>query len=304
MFEILILKLSASVAIIFLLAGCDGAPPSNYVHGASRLAEKSLTNMVVVDGGEFLMGDFGPLVGEMLPFTRHQDDKKLHKVILDDFMISKYKVTYEDYEVYRATTGGRKLIVGLSKSYPKIIEGNVSVSVTWQQAKDYCLWLGEKTGKNVNLPSEAQWEFAARSRGQYLPFATDDGTFDEGRNVPSGEQKVQMIGTSFPYYPIGLYPPNPLGLYDMGLSGSEWAGDWYAEDYYSHSPVVNPQGPNVGVAKVRRGYTGGDTQLALTMYRRSAPPIPVTRDSNYELYGITPSYVFRCAINGERGSKI
>ncbi|MGV8916511.1 MAG: formylglycine-generating enzyme family protein [Pseudomonas sp.] len=294
--EVFILKLSASISTVLLLMGCDGAPISNEVQGAKRLVEKSLFNMVVVEGGEFLMGDFGPLVGEMLPFTRHQDDKKLHKVILDDFMISKYKVTYEDYEVFRAHTNGRKLIVGLSKSYPKIIEGNVSASVPWQQAKDYCLWLGKYSGRKIDLPSEAQWEYAARSRGQYFPFATDDGTLNEGQNVPSVEEKEKMIDVSFPFYPIGLYPSNPLGLYDMGLSGTEWTNDWYAEDYYWHSPVNNPQGPSTGIEKVRRG--GGDFQRSLTMFRQSALLIPVAKDFSYEERGITPNYVFRCVING------
>ncbi|MGV8916514.1 MAG: formylglycine-generating enzyme family protein [Pseudomonas sp.] len=286
-----------------LLFACDGVRSSKDVQETKRLVEKSLDNMVAVEGGEFLMGAFGPLVGEMLPFTRHQDDKKLHKVALDDFTISKYKVTYGDYEACRATIDGKKLIVGLSKRSPRIIGRDVSASVTWQQAKDYCLWLGTKSGKYVDLPSEAQWEYAARSRGQYLPFATDDGTFDEGRNISSGEEKEKMIGISLPFYPIGLCPPNPLGLYDMGLSGSEWVSDWYAEDYYWHSPGSNPQGPDVGVEKVRRGYSGGDPQLALTMYRRSALPIPVTEGLNYEKHGIIPSFVFRCAINGAVGLK-
>ncbi|MGV8916515.1 MAG: formylglycine-generating enzyme family protein [Pseudomonas sp.] len=261
--------------------------------------DTALRNMVTVEGGEFLMGDFGPLVGEMLPFSRHLDDKKLHKVKLDGFMISKYKVTYDDYEVFRADTNGRKLIVGLSKSYPKLVEGNVSASVPWQQAKDYCLWLGEHSGKKVDLPSEAQWEYAARSRGQYLPFATDDGTLTPGRNVPNWEQKKVMSGSYFEIYPVGLYPANPIGLYDMGLSGTEWTNDWYAEDYYWHSPVNNPQGPDTGVEKVRRG--GGDFQLSLTMFRQSALPIPVAKGFSYEERGVTPNYVFRCVVNeGDR----
>ncbi|MGV8921500.1 MAG: formylglycine-generating enzyme family protein [Pseudomonas sp.] len=294
------IKCGGLIATTWFLFACDSASRVEHERRASRVIEAALKNMIAVEGGEFLMGDFGPLMGENLPYTFNQDDKKLHRVILDDFMISKYKVTYDDYEAYRAINGGRRLIVGLSKNAPKIIEGGVSASVTWQQAKDYCLWLGKELGKNVDLPTEAQWEYAARSRGLYLPFATDDGTFDEGRNIPSGKQKEKMIGTSFPYYPIGLYPPNPLGLYDMGLSGSEWANDWYADDYYWYSPESNPQGPEIGTAKVRRGYTGGDPQLALTMFRRKALPVPVTEGLNYEKHGIIPSFVFRCVVNGDK----
>ncbi|MGV8916512.1 MAG: formylglycine-generating enzyme family protein [Pseudomonas sp.] len=261
------------------------------------MIEKSIDNMVTVEGAIFLMGDFGPLVGEMLPFTRHHDDKKLHDVRLDDFKMSKYKVTYDDYDVYRIATNQKKLTVSLSDYYPKIIAGGVSASVIWQQAKDYCLWLGEKTGKKFDLPSEAQWEYAARSRGQFLPFATDDGTIDKGRNVPTGEEKKKMTGMFYPFYPDGMYPPNPLGLYDMGLSGSEWTNDWYAEDYYWQSPENNPPGPETGTEKVLRGYTGGDFQLALTMYRQSAVLIPVNPGTTFEKNGILPGYVFRCVIN-------
>ncbi len=60
-------------------------------------------------------------------------------------------------------------------------------------------------------------------------------------------------GAGIPIYPVGKYPPNPLGLYDMGLSGSEWTNDWYASDYYSHSPVNDPQGPVRGPKKSSAG---------------------------------------------------
>ncbi len=60
----------------------------------------------------------------------------------------------------------------------------------------------------------------------------------------------------------------------MGLSGSEWTNDWYASDYYSHSPVNDPQGPAQGTKKVLRGYIGGDRQYALTMFRQSKLPVP------------------------------
>jgi hypothetical protein len=87
--------------------------------------------------------------------------------------------------------------------------------------------------------------------------------------------------------------PKPLGLYDMGLSGSEWTNDWYASDYYSHSPVNDPQGPVKGTEKVLRGNVGGDRQYALTMFRQSDLPVPkINKDDDYEKYGVGPQYVF------------
>ncbi|WP_228712830.1 formylglycine-generating enzyme family protein [Klebsiella pneumoniae] len=88
----------------------------------------------------------------------------------------------------------------------------------------------------MDLPTEAQWEYAARSRGQYLPFSTNNGMSLVLRStLNKRNDNTQMA--RFPIYPIGKYPPNPLGLYDMGLSGAEWSNDWYSTDYYSHSPV-------------------------------------------------------------------
>ncbi|MBL1512114.1 sulfatase modifying factor 1, partial [Klebsiella pneumoniae] len=95
-------------------------------------------------------------------------------------------------------------------------------------------------------------------------------------------------GYGFPIYPIGKYPPNPLGLYDMGLSGAEWSNDWYSTDYYSHSPVYDPQGPVKGNEKVLRGYVGGDRQYALTIFRQSSQPVPkfAGRD-DYQKFGVS-----------------
>ncbi|STW68984.1 serine/threonine kinase [Klebsiella pneumoniae] len=74
--------------------------------------------------------------------------------------------------------------------------------------------------------------------------------------------------------------------------------DWYAADYYSHSPVNDPQGPAQGTKKVLRGNVGGDRQYALTMFRQSDLPVPkISKDDDYEKYGVGPQYVFRCVVN-------
>jgi sulfatase modifying factor 1 len=293
-------KLITIVVGVCFLTGCDQGSAAADTQAAKILADNSIANMIPVQGGEFIMGDFGPLVKEKLPFSIQQDDKKLHKVVLSDFGISKFKVTNADYAAYLKATGIKHPSVNiLLKDYPSMTKDDYSVGVTWQQAKDYCQWLGKVSGKKIDLPTEAQWEYAARSRGQYLPFATNNGKFEEGKNVPSEDQLDEYTdGYGFPIYPIGKYPPNPLGLYDMGLSGSEWVKDWYASDYYSHSQVNDPQGPEKGTRKVLRGYVGGDSQYALTMFRQSSQPVPKFggRD-NYEKYGVSPLYVFRCVMN-------
>ncbi|MEA4561648.1 SUMF1/EgtB/PvdO family nonheme iron enzyme [Klebsiella pneumoniae] len=293
------LILVATVAASFLL-GCDQKSTDKRETLSEALVAKSLSNMVPVKGGEFLMGDFGPLVGQKLPFSINQDDKVLHKVVLSDFSISKFKVTNDDYNKYLQITGVKKPPINiLLKDYPSLQKSDYSVGITWQQAKDYCQWLGKESGKKFDLPTEAQWEYAARSRGQYIPFATNNGEFLPGKNIPSQDELSEYTdGAGIPIYPVGKYPPNPLGLYDMGLSGSEWTNDWYASDYYSHSPVNDPQGPAQGTKKVLRGYIGGDRQYALTMFRQSKLPVPkIDKDDDYEKYGVGPQYVFRCVVN-------
>ena len=283
-----------------LLTGCDQKSTGKRESLSEALVAKSLSNMVPVKGGEFLMGDFGPLVGQKLPFSINQDDKVLHKVVLSDFSISKFKVTNDDYNKYLQITGIKKPPINiLVKEYPSLQKDDYSVGVTWQQAKDYCQWLGKESDKNIDLPTEAQWEYAARSRGQYLPFSTNNGNFELGSNIPEQKKLDEYTdGYGFPIYPIGKYPPNPLGLYDMGLSGAEWSNDWYSTDYYSHSPVYDPQGPVKGNEKVLRGYVGGDRQYALTIFRQSSQPVPkfAGRD-DYQKFGVSPLFVFRCVIN-------
>ncbi|MBW5673194.1 SUMF1/EgtB/PvdO family nonheme iron enzyme [Klebsiella pneumoniae] len=283
-----------------LLTGCDQKSTGKRETLSEALVAKSLSNMVPVKGGEFLMGDFGPLVGQKLPFSINQDDKVLHKVVLSDFSISKFKVTNDDYNKYLQITGIKKPPINiLVKEYPSLQKDDYSVGVTWQQAKDYCQWLGKESDKNIDLPTEAQWEYAARSRGQYLPFSTNNGNFELGSNIPEQKKLDEYTdGYGFPIYPIGKYPPNPLGLYDMGLSGAEWSNDWYSTDYYSHSPVYDPQGPVKGNEKVLRVYVGGDRQYALTIFRQSSQPVPkfAGRD-DYQKFGVSPLFVFRCVIN-------
>ncbi|HCB9343775.1 SUMF1/EgtB/PvdO family nonheme iron enzyme [Klebsiella pneumoniae] len=283
-----------------LLTGCDQKSTGKRETLSEALVAKSLSNMVPVKGGEFLMGDFGPLVGQKLPFSINQDDKVLHKVVLSDFSISKFKVTNDDYNKYLQITGIKKPPINiLVKEYPSLQKDDYSVGVTWQQAKDYCQWLGKESDKNIDLPTEAQWEYAARSRGQYLLFSTNNGNFELGSNIPEQKKLDEYTdGYGFPIYPIGKYPPNPLGLYDMGLSGAEWSNDWYSTDYYSHSPVYDPQGPVKGNEKVLRGYVGGDRQYALTIFRQSSQPVPkfAGRD-DYQKFGVSPLFVFRCVIN-------
>ncbi|PJX34072.1 sulfatase modifying factor 1, partial [Klebsiella sp. A-Nf5] len=106
-----------------LLTGCDQGNTTGSEKAAKALVDKSVSNMVPVQGGEFLMGDFGPLVGQKLLFSIQQDDKTLHKVILSDFSISKYKVTNDDFNVYLKVTDKKNPPVDiLAKRHPSLLK--------------------------------------------------------------------------------------------------------------------------------------------------------------------------------------
>lgn len=264
------------------------------------LIEKTRRDMIFVEGGSFLMGDFGEQHNEDgLPWSSQADNKPLHKVELDSFSLGKYKVTYAEYDVY--TQANKLPKIAMTDEYERESRiPNGPAGVKWQGAKNYCGWIGRLTGLPFDLPTEAQWEYAARSRGQFIVFPTDNGIIEEGRNVPSFEQ----LG-SFPPedsyaapYPIGMFPATPLGFYDLAHNGNEWMNDWYAADYYSQSPIKNPKGPKNGKKKVLRSWPNGDGWLAVSLYRRNKIP-----EKKVDLIGgekLTASHLttsFRCALH-------
>ena len=214
-------------------------------------------NMRFIEGGSFKMGDFGHKLDwtDGLPLTGQADNKPLHPVTLDSFSMNAYKATYGDFDVYSMATGQEK--VSTQKNNLKIRKPNVAAGINWQTAQHYCQWLGDQLDVPMSLPTEAQWEYAARNRGEYILFPTDTGEIDPGRNMWTYEKqrklsdKYNSFVLTVPI--VGLYPPNPLGLYDLINQNYEWMIDWYDPEYYTNSPEHNPQGPETGTEKVLRG---------------------------------------------------
>ncbi|MBZ9559471.1 MULTISPECIES: SUMF1/EgtB/PvdO family nonheme iron enzyme [unclassified Modicisalibacter] len=300
-------------------SSAEGDDPANGDNGAKAdhqaaidaLLDRTEKHLVHVEGGSFQMGDFGPKdpKSDHLPWSFKQDDKHLHKVTLDGFYISDRQVTYADYDVYTQATGQPKINTDNSSSETRAPD--VPAGVDWYQARDYCQWLAEQSGQPYALPTEAQWEYAARSRGKMLPYATDTGLLKLGENYPTREERRQASPADDPAAPLPVmkkYPPNPLGVYQMGLNGYEWVSDWYGEDYYEHSPVHNPTGPESGTLKVRRGgETSGGGYVGLVTVIRSPynpdlalmPPEGVT--DGLEMYANRkqPALMstFRCVVN-------
>ncbi len=232
------------------------------------LMDKTLKNLRFVEGGTFDMGDFGIVDSvEKLYYTSSKNNKPMHKVTLDSFSMSAYKTTYADVDTYTQAMGMPKF--NTDEHFVKRARFPDSMAgLIWQEARDYCQWLGKLLDLPMDLPTEAQWEYAARNRGKFWLFATDNGNVNEGRNVWEYDQleKYQQslarergldIDESILYtatVPLGRFPPTPLGLHDMITDGWEWTLDWFDADYYAKSPMRNPKGAETGTEKVKRSF--------------------------------------------------
>jgi len=277
----------------------DVNEPANQ-QAVEALIQKTMDNMVFVEGGSFQMGDFGPIdpKAEGLYYTADTDDEPLHKVTLDSYSIVAYQVSYADYDIYTEATGQPKINTeGVEVEYRA---PDVPAGVDWYQARDYCQWLAGQTGLPFALPTEAQWEYAARSRGQFELFGTFDGEYkNPGVNYPTREEVISSTPvTTIGPHSIGLYPPNSLGVYQMGLNGLEWVSDWYDENYYNYSPETDPSGPESGTEKSQRGAPYGDGfQAMLVINRRKSPPDLLIEepDGSYKEL-VYVNHTARCAV--------
>ena len=284
----------------------------------SKLRRKVLKDLVYVEGGSFMMGDFGPWWSpEKLYYTSRLDNKPPYQVTLTGYSLSRYKTTYAEFDVYADATGQTRAGMEVRPGY-EALQGNnrhplVPAGVYWQRAKDYCLWLGKQTGVAFDLPTEAQWEYAARSRGQNFIWATDNGHIDMGRNMATYEQgnELRPVVRNPPkgrrpsdsdrayLFPVGVFPPNPLGLYDMNADGWEWMQDWYSESWYRVSPERDPKGPPSGTLRSVRGYAGGDYVSGLNLIRFKRDPMILEKDYDTGVVkpGLNTTHSVRCAVN-------
>ena len=219
-----------------LWTGCDRPDEENLNETSQEIPE---ITMVYVEGGSFSMG----ATEEQLE-TAIRDEKPVHNVTLDGYYIGQYEITQGQWKAVMGTTVEQQRVnadpswklYGMGDDYPIYY-------VSWEEAKLFCEKLSAQTGEKYRLPTEAEWEYAARGGNRA------DGTKYAGSNDFNNVAWCQA--NSEAVHPVGQKRPNGLGLYDMSGNVWEWCQDWFGD--YSSSPSVNPQGPSVGSNRVFRG---------------------------------------------------
>lgn len=315
-----LVKIGLMMLTVAALMSCDQQnssvmPAKKNSNDLSKFVNEIKADLIFVQGGEFLMGDYGEQYGpEGLPYDGKQDSKPLHKVQLTAYSISKFKTSNKQYQLYLTYNNQYRRTVnkenpGAKKWDELNMTPQTPAHVDWNEAQQYCQWLATITDLPFSLPTEAQWEYAARNRGQFVIAPTNDGTIKvdkSGRNVASekdSKEYAKEMGTSLGIYsplPGDLYPPNPLGIYDMAGNGWEWMKDWYDPEYYKHSPVKDPQGPDNPVYK---DYNGNYTKVVRSQdFSGSRRGLTITRYfSDPKDSGHLPSdKTVRCVVNSPK----
>jgi formylglycine-generating enzyme len=218
--------------------------------------------MVIIPEGWFWMGSE----------AGQDNERPVHRVWVDAFQLAARQVTNEEYARFLRATG--------EPPPPFWTEANFNhpeqpvVAISWFDAMKYCVWLQTRTGRPYRLPSEAEWERAARG-------GAEGALFPWGNEPPQSLPDYEKRWKNGPE-PVGRLAPNAFGLHDICDNVHEWCNDWYQPDYYSVSPERNPQGPERGQRRASRGGSWRHhIKASRCAARSSIPP-----DFKYADYGV------------------
>ena len=223
-----------------------------------------------ISAGSFRMGD--------LRDAGDDDEKPVHTVNISPFQMSTYEVTVGQFRVFVADSGytgdaGNKCSIYEKQQWRGRFDRNWDspgftqddthpvVCVSYNDAQAFIRWLNAKTGDNYRLPTEAEWEYAARA-GTTSRYSWGDNKSQAGAYAWYGKNSEGRT------HAVGGKKPNPWGLYDMHGNVSEWVQDWHGTYHHASSPASNPQGPQQGTGRVFRGgdwhhpHDGGIVQSA------------------------------------------
>jgi formylglycine-generating enzyme required for sulfatase activity len=278
-----ILLAIGGIGFLLFSVRSDSAPGAP-VAKAPKVVNDGHGDYLYVPAGPFKMGDN---FGDGLPRER-----PVHTVDLDAFYIGKFEITNAEWKDFRDDPGdddaslwpGNRVMPKnqipywtQANNHGGAIPGNENypvLGVNWDGAVAYCNWISRKTGKKYRLPTEAEWEKAARGADQRrYPWGN---TIDHSYANYVGAQKFDtgmVVGTYDGQKHGDLEThdgSSPYGAADMAGNVMEWCSDWYSQNYYAVSPVKNPQGPATGAYKVLRGGTFFEEPFDLRSYARSA----------------------------------
>ena len=214
----------------------------------SPILQNLINNMVRVEGGTFTMGATSEQGSDA-----YVSEKPAHQVTLSSFSIGKYEVTQEEWQA----------VMGSNPSKFKGAKLPVE-RVSWTDCQEFIRKLNALTGKRFRLPTEAEWEYAARggnrSRGYKYAGSDNLGSVAWYTDNPSSQT-----------HPVGQKSPNELGLYDMSGNVWEWCQDWRGE--YSSNAQTNPAGPSSGSNRVGRGGSWhSNARRCRSSYRNNGTP--------------------------------
>ena len=233
-----------------------------------------------------------------------EDERPVHRVYLSEFFIGRFQVTNDEYARFIQATGhpapgirGLPLITlgGREAAFresaaPYIWENNQPaaghgshpvVLVSYDDALTYCAWLSEEIARQVRLPTEAEWEKAARAgtEGLRYPWGNDIDA-SRGNYLVDPTTRSQRSTR-----PTGTYPPNAYGLYDVCGNVWEWVADWYSSEYYGLGDMRDPRGPQVGNLRMVRGgsWVNDDVAMLRCAYRHKVPPDTYTYSIGFRI---------------------
>ncbi len=207
--------------------------------------------MTKVKGGCYTMGDDSAAAGN--------EEKPAHEVCVDDFQLGTYEVTEAQW------------LAVMQKPSPSGISSGADFPVrgiSWNDAKEFLNILNSVTGLNYRLPTEAEWEYAAKNGKQQIYAGTSDSKTVAEYACFAGSCKAAPLA-------VGHKKPNSHGIYDMSGNVMEWVNDRFDSRYYKQSPKTNPKGDPFGVNRVLRGgsYNSVANQIRTTCREYLAPDI-------------------------------
>ena len=297
MFRYAVCVFMGSILLSWMVSGCGGR--ATEIGGSGKgdytdTVEGVSFKMVRVQGGTFTMGCTAEQGEDCLDW-----EKPAHRVTLSDYSIGETEVTVGQFKVFVQATGyvttvekegwswildGDGFMKGESVNWRHDVRGEEHpvgeyeypvVHVSWEDAMAYCEWLSKKTGKHYRLPTEAEWEYAARggikSRG--YKYSGSDDIAEVAWHDGNSESRTHAVKGK---------KANELGLYDMSGNVLEWCSDWWGR--YTSGNQRNPAGPDEGSHRVGRGGSWYyDSWFCRVSNRFDDPPAGGTRRLGFRL---------------------